>query len=85
MQKVIFGTIRDEKLKKGELRVTVIASGFPEDQIMAASSASSIFNFAGNNADKKPSTTSASSQASNKESKSTKSDKRIEICKFFYL
>lgn len=28
--KVIFGTVRDEKLKKNELRVTVIASGFPE-------------------------------------------------------
>ncbi len=28
--KVIFGTIRDEKLKKGEIRITVIASGFPE-------------------------------------------------------
>ncbi len=26
--KVIFGTVRDEKLKKGEVRVTVIASGF---------------------------------------------------------
>src|SRR5690606_22335518 len=25
--KVIFGTIRDEKLKKGEIKVTVIASG----------------------------------------------------------
>ena len=29
--KVIFGTIRDEKLKKGELRVTVIATSFPAD------------------------------------------------------
>ncbi|OGI62469.1 cell division protein FtsZ [Candidatus Nomurabacteria bacterium RIFCSPHIGHO2_01_FULL_40_12] len=29
--KVIFGTIRDEKLKKGELRVTVIATNFPAD------------------------------------------------------
>ncbi len=29
--KVIFGTIRDEKLKKGELRVTVIATNFPTD------------------------------------------------------
>ena len=29
--KVIFGTIRDEKLKKGELKVTVIASSFPSD------------------------------------------------------
>ncbi|MBK5215324.1 MAG: cell division protein FtsZ [Candidatus Pacebacteria bacterium] len=29
--KVIFGTIRDEKLKKGEMKVTVIATGFPTD------------------------------------------------------
>lgn len=28
--KVIFGTIRDEKMKKNELKVTVIASGFPD-------------------------------------------------------
>lgn len=28
--KIIFGTIRDDKLKKNEVRVTVIASGFPE-------------------------------------------------------
>lgn len=27
--KVIFGTIKDEKLKKGEMKVTVIATGFP--------------------------------------------------------
>lgn len=29
--KVIFGTIHDEKLKKGEIRVTVIATGFPTE------------------------------------------------------
>jgi cell division protein FtsZ len=29
--KVIFGTIHDEKLKKGELKVTVIATNFPSD------------------------------------------------------
>ena len=29
--KVIFGTSKDERLKKGEVRVTVIATGFPED------------------------------------------------------
>lgn len=29
--KVIFGTIRDEKLKKGDLKVTVIATNFPSD------------------------------------------------------
>ena len=28
--KVIFGTIRDDKLKKNEVRITVIAAGFPE-------------------------------------------------------
>lgn len=28
--KVIFGTVRDDKLKKGEIKVTVIASGFGE-------------------------------------------------------
>lgn len=28
--KVIFGTVRDDKLKKGEVKVTVIASGFGE-------------------------------------------------------
>jgi cell division protein FtsZ len=29
--KVIFGTIKDDKLKKGEIKITVIASGFPEE------------------------------------------------------
>lgn len=28
--KIIFGTVRDEKLKKGEVKVTVVAAGFPE-------------------------------------------------------
>jgi cell division protein FtsZ len=28
--RIIFGTVRDEKLKKGEVRITVIASSFPE-------------------------------------------------------
>lgn len=31
--KIIFGTINDEKLKKGQLKVTVIATGFPEDEV----------------------------------------------------
>ncbi len=34
--KIIFGTVRDEKLKKGEIKITVIASGFPENQIKKA-------------------------------------------------
>ncbi|MFZ2253070.1 MAG: cell division protein FtsZ [Minisyncoccia bacterium] len=32
--KVIFGAIKDEKLKKNEVRVTVIATGFPEVDTM---------------------------------------------------
>lgn len=28
--KIIFGTVRDDKLKKGELKITVIASNFPD-------------------------------------------------------
>lgn len=31
--KVIFGAIRDDKLKKNEVKVTVIATGFPEGKI----------------------------------------------------
>ena len=31
--KIIFGTVRDEKLKKGEIKITVIASGFPENLV----------------------------------------------------
>lgn len=31
--KIIFGTIKDEKINKGEIRVTIIASGFPEGSI----------------------------------------------------
>lgn len=29
--RIIFGTVRDDKLKKGEVKVTVIASNFPEN------------------------------------------------------
>lgn len=31
--KVIFGTSKDERLRKGEVRVTVIATGFPEETL----------------------------------------------------
>ncbi|MFM2357363.1 MAG: hypothetical protein RJA61_100 [Candidatus Parcubacteria bacterium] len=30
--KIIFGTVRSDRLKKGEIKITVIASGFPEGQ-----------------------------------------------------
>lgn len=32
--KIIFGTVRDDKLKKNEIKITVIATGFPEGQII---------------------------------------------------
>ncbi|OHB14280.1 MAG: cell division protein FtsZ [Candidatus Zambryskibacteria bacterium RIFCSPLOWO2_12_FULL_45_14] len=36
--KIIFGTVRDDKLKKGELKITVIASNFPDNYPRKASS-----------------------------------------------
>jgi len=36
--KVIFGTINDERLKKGEIKVTVIATGFPTERAQGNSS-----------------------------------------------
>jgi len=38
--KVIFGAIKDEKLKKNEVKVTVIATGFPEEVYAGASTSS---------------------------------------------
>ncbi len=34
--KIIFGTVRDDKLKKNEVKITVIATGFPEGVIASA-------------------------------------------------
>jgi cell division protein FtsZ len=31
--KIIFGTVRDDKLKKNEIKITVIATGFPEGSV----------------------------------------------------
>jgi cell division protein FtsZ len=36
--RIIFGTVKDEKLKKGELKITVIASSFPEHMQKKATS-----------------------------------------------
>lgn len=41
--KIIFGAIKDEKLKKNEIRVTVIATGFPATGVQPRSTA--LFNF----------------------------------------
>ena len=34
--KIIFGTVRDDKLKKNEIKITVIATGFPESNTPAS-------------------------------------------------
>ncbi|MDB5266472.1 MAG: cell division protein FtsZ, cell division protein FtsZ [Parcubacteria group bacterium] len=36
--KIIFGTVKDDKLKKGELKITVIAASFPESMQRKATS-----------------------------------------------
>jgi cell division protein FtsZ len=41
--KIIFGTVHDEKLKKGEIKITVIASNFPDSQQRIAAKSSSLF------------------------------------------
>src|SRR3989344_1582542 len=41
--KIIFGTVRDDKLKKGELKITVIASSFPDNQQRVMGKSSSLF------------------------------------------
>ncbi len=40
--KIIFGTVRDDKLKKNEIKITVIATGFPESNTPAPRSASPV-------------------------------------------
>jgi cell division protein FtsZ len=41
--KIIFGAVKDDRLKKNEIKITVIATGFPE----GAASANSLFQFGG--------------------------------------
>jgi cell division protein FtsZ len=40
--KIIFGIMRDEKLKKGQIRIIVIATGFPESEAHSTSHASPV-------------------------------------------
>ena len=47
--KIIFGTVRDEKLKKGEVKITVIASNFSDN--FSTRKATSLFQTAFNSAD----------------------------------
>jgi cell division protein FtsZ len=40
--KIIFGNVRDDKLKKNEIRITVIATGFPENTPLKSDNSSTI-------------------------------------------
>ncbi|HUD02885.1 MAG TPA: cell division protein FtsZ [Candidatus Paceibacterota bacterium] len=50
--KIIFGAIKDEKLKKGDIRVTVIATGFPAPGV--APRGTPLFTFSRDKEDEKP-------------------------------
>jgi cell division protein FtsZ len=50
--KIIFGAIRDDKLKKGDVRVTVIATGFPAPGV--APRGTPLFTFGREKEDEKP-------------------------------
>ena len=50
--KIIFGAIKDEKLKKGDIRVTVIATGFPAPGV--APRGTPLFAFGREKEDEKP-------------------------------
>lgn len=41
--KVIFGAIKDDKMKKNELKVTVIATGFPEESTGSHASSATVY------------------------------------------
>ena len=49
--KIIFGAIRDDKLKKSEIKVTVIATGFPDGVLSKSNSA--LFQFGAKDENKK--------------------------------
>jgi cell division protein FtsZ len=57
--KIIFGTVYDEKIKKGEVRVTVVAAGFPDGAPKKSLFEGKIFNSLGAS-DAKPEAPSAS-------------------------
>ncbi|MCA9361320.1 cell division protein FtsZ [Candidatus Kaiserbacteria bacterium] len=69
--KVIFGAIRDEKLKKNEVKVTVIATGFPEPHSNNSEISSTVV--------RTPSSFSHTTINSNPETKSNEDENRGRI------
>jgi len=77
--RIIFGTVRSDKLKKGEIKITVIASSFPENNIRKGTS---LFQSAPGEEDKGKGTIFNSFVGGNKEEekdKDKKEDKKEEV------
>ncbi|PIP86803.1 cell division protein FtsZ [Candidatus Campbellbacteria bacterium CG11_big_fil_rev_8_21_14_0_20_44_21] len=70
--KIIFGAIKDDKLKKGEIKVTVIATGFPDG--MTGKSSGGIFQFSGKDKEKKDSPVIKEEEIPTKEKKEEEDD-----------
>ncbi len=51
--KIIFGTVKDDKLRKGEIKITVIASGFTEDAVRKSRKNKAMTEISENPVDKK--------------------------------
>lgn len=75
--KVIFGAIKDEKLKKGEIKITVIASGFPEGSMH--SSGTPLFALGGNKDKDKDRDADMAIKKKEEKKKDKKEDKPVEI------
>lgn len=77
--KIIFGTVHDEKIKKGEVRVTVVAAGFPDGTPKKSLFEGKIFNSLSQNNDPKPEAPAQSHTPKiEKEAKDTKEDEEDE-------
>jgi cell division protein FtsZ len=73
--KIIFGTVQDDKLKKGEVKVTVIASGFPEG---APAGGASLFQIGGKEKEKVIDTAPSEPKTSKKPAKSKEEEEEDE-------
>ena len=77
--RIIFGAVRDDTLKKGEIKVTVIASGFPEGNVAGGSS--SLFQIGGKKDEGKDPVIFDAKPEKNERKKSEKQEKKAEKTK----
>lgn len=70
--KIIFGAVKDDRLKKNEIKITVIATGFPEG---VSSSNSSLFQFGGDKKEEDDNFSISTKKDKKKEEKRVKIEK----------